>query len=387
MKNLGITILGCGLSGMITSLAFSAKGIKTTIIEARNTQEPFFFNDIRTTALTAFSKKIFQEINIWEEIAKILEPINDIYVVDNKAPEIIHFDSLEFTKSEIMGYLAENSKFKRALFECVLKNSMISILDKCSYSAIQNNVETCILTLNDNKKYSCNLIIICDGRHSAAKQRFFPNIIARDYHQSALTFIVKHDKPHEGTAVEHFMPGGPFAILPLQSPYNSSVVWTVKEERSRALINLSEEEFNFIIQENFGQFLGCIKIESKISVFPLIAYATMQYYNKKLVVVADSAHVIHPLAGQGFNQGIKDISTLVEIIAQYGITNQALSLYEKLRKQDNINMLEITDTLNTIFSNNSIAFNCIRQLGFKAIELFPPFKKILVKYAMGNRSI
>ena len=149
--------------------------------------------------------------------------------------------------------------------------------------------------------------------------------------------------------------------------------------------SVSFEEFTEIVQENFGEFLGKIKVEGKVAGFPLKAYETDRYFNKRVVLIADTAHVIHPLAGQGLNQGIKDIGCFTELLLELGITDYMLNQYQNLRKTDNSNMLEITDTINTVFSNNSKLLQAARSLGFRAIEKVPPFKKLLIKYAMGRR--
>jgi len=181
------------------------------------------------------------------------------------------------------------------------------------------------------------------------------------------------------------MPTGPFAILPLKDQNFSSVVWTIKSDMKDAVLNLPKDEFLHMVQKNFGLFLGDIIIKSEIASFPLRAYSTNKYYNKRIVLVADSAHVIHPLAGQGLNQGIKDIESLASNILEFGANTHSLETYQNMRKNDNNAMLEITDTLNTLFSNNSRILHTVRQFGFKAAEKVSPFKKLLIKYAMGRR--
>jgi len=382
--NYKITIIGCGFSGMITALSFAARGINSTIIERQNIERPSFFNDIRTTALTESSKKFFENIGIWNEIAEISGSINDIYVADNKASEMLHFASNELQKGQVLGYLVENKNFKKSLLDQVLSNKHITIIDNSSYDVKENNENKCILTLNGSV-HECDLLVVCDGSNSQTRQKYFSCETNKPYTQYALTFLVQHEKPHEGTAVEHFMPTGPFAILPLKDQNLSSVVWTIKSDTKDAVLNLPKDEFLHMVQQNFGMFLGNINIKSEIASFPLRAYSTNKYYNKRIVLVADSAHIIHPLAGQGLNQGIKDIESLVSNIVEFGINSHSLETYQNLRKNDNNAMLEITDTINTVFSNNSRIFHSARQLGFKAIEKISPFKKLLIKYAMGQR--
>ncbi|MDP4709020.1 MAG: FAD-dependent monooxygenase [Rickettsiaceae bacterium] len=380
-----ITILGCGLSGMLTALAFAKHNIPTTIIELRSSKQKDFFKDVRTTALTSSSKKIFEEMGIWPEVEQIAGAFNDIYVADNKAPEMLHFASDDLEEGELMGHLVENSNFKKLLFELVINNKLITLLEESSYDIKENTEDGCKLVLNQKLEHECDLLIVCDGMNSKARQRYFSSATEKSYNQHAITFIVQHEKSHEGTAVEHFMPSGPFAILPLKDQHLSSVVWTIASEKKDAIMNLAKDELEYLVQQNFGDFLGKISITSQAAAFPLKLYETKQYYNKKVVLIADSAHIMHPLAGQGLNQGIKDIACLIALILEHGASKYALTQYQKARQVDNSNMLEITDTINALFSNKSKMLHGARQLGFKAIEEVPLFKKLLVKYAMGRR--
>jgi 2-octaprenyl-6-methoxyphenol hydroxylase len=380
-----ITILGCGLSGMITALGFASHNIATNIIEGSSGDHKDFFNDIRTTALTAYSKKFFDNIGIWNKLAKISGPFNDIYVADNKAPQMLHFASSELEAGEVMGHLVQNTDFKKTLFNFVSASKLINVIENSSYEITKNTPDECELILNDKTKHDCDLLIVCDGQKSKARQKYFSSNIEKSYNQHAITFIVHHQKSHEGTAVEHFMPTGPFAILPLKDQNFSSIVWTINSSKKDVIMNLPRDEFTYLVQQNFGEFFGNIEIKGKIAAFPLKAYETKQYYNKKIVLVADTAHIVHPLAGQGLNQGIKDIATLISLVMEYGDNHYMLEQYQKLRKVDNNNMLEITDTINSAFSNQSKLLHGMRQAGFKIIEQVSPLKKLLIRYAMGKR--
>lgn len=383
--NNNITITGCGLSGMISALALASNNIPSTIIEKKSCKDKSFFSDVRTTALTDSSRKFFEEIGIWKKFSDFVGPINDIYVVDNKSPEMLHFASSDLEDGEIMGYLIQNTDFKKILYELVSSNKLINVIQNCSYEIRENTLDGCSLILNDGEEHKSDLLLVCDGRYSTARQQFFSSNIEKTYAQCALTFIVHHVKPHEGTAVEHFMPTGPFAILPLKDQKRSSIVWTIDADMKDLLENLPKDEFKEIVQDNFGEFLGEIEVEGKVAGFPLKAYETNKYFNKRIVLIADTAHVIHPLAGQGLNQGIKDISCFIKLLSEYGITDLMLDQYQTMRKTDNSNMLEITDTINAIFSNKSKILQAGRSLGFQTIEKVTPFKKLLIKYAMGRR--
>lgn len=388
-----IIILGAGISGMIAALSFAAKNKKIIILESKSTKDERFFVDPRSTAITASSKEYFKEIGLWDDIEKISGPIRDIYVVDNKSPNMIHFDSKDIeqhtkdsksTESH-MGYMLLNVEFRKLLFKLITQNKNITILDELAYRYIDNRQDGCILELSNGEKIRSELIIVCDGRNSLARTNFFSDEIQRDYQQKAMTFIVEHEAEHEGTAVEHFTPSGPFAILPLRNPHQSSIVWSWENDKAEALLSLSNDEFKFMVQENFGKFLGKIKIQNKPKLFPLSARMVSKYVNRRIVLLADSAHVIHPLAGQGLNLGIKDISKLSRFIQEHGISEFALKKYEDARKPDNHNMLEITDTINALFTSNSKILKTGRKIGFEVVEKITPFKRALMKYAMGSR--
>ena len=280
--NNNITITGCGLSGMISALALASNNIPSTIIEKKSCKDKSFFSDVRTTALTDSSRKFFEEIRIWEKISDFVGPINDIYVVDNKSSEMLHFASSDLEDGEIMGYLIQNTDFKKILYELVSSNKLINVIQNCSYEITENTVDGCSLILNDGEEHKSDLLLVCDGRYSTARQQFFSSNIEKTYAQCALTFIVHHTKTHEGTAVEHFMPTGPFAILPLKDQKRSSIVWTVDADMKDLLENLPKDEFKEIVQDNFGEFLGEIEVEGKVAGFPLKAYETDKYFNKRI---------------------------------------------------------------------------------------------------------
>ena len=444
MTSIKVTILGCGYSGMISAIALAQQGASITIIENASIESDAFYNDPRTLAITATSKQFMEEIGIWKNIKDLCAPIKEIYVVDNKSPKMLHFETSDITDDEFMGYMCLNIEFKRALVDLIKSIPQITVIDKACYGKIDNSYWGCTLEVMENaggdentvtassRKIKSDIVMVCDGKNSNAKRNFFSSKIEKDYQQKAFTFTVTHEKPHEGTAVEHFINTGPFASLPLRWPNRSSVVLSVDNNKAEAIENLSIKEFSYLVQDKFGEFLGKVTIdtirEDKSSAsktvkdcfrsFPLNANIANNYVNKRVMLIADSAHTIHPLAGQGLNQGIKDIKALHELLSKdnlqkvVGVSlgggaslgsstslentgskekiredylSSLLQKYEKARKQDNYHMFEITDTINAVFSNNSQFIEKARNVSFDIIEKFPPFKKALVKYAMGRR--
>ncbi|WP_341764082.1 FAD-dependent monooxygenase [Candidatus Tisiphia endosymbiont of Beris chalybata] len=414
----GIVILGCGLSGMLTALSFAKRNIKTTILEYQSINAINFGTDIRTTALTPASVKFLNNINIWDKLEIFASKMLEVYVVDNKAPEMLWLKDVK--NNEPLGYIISNNDLKKILLEEVKQNALIEIIDQFDYQKVESQNDQTIIyyqhtklpsddfaarrggakpidnrqALSNNackfiseeyKMIQSDLLVVCDGVNSKVRSYYFSNKIEKTYQQTALTFNIRHNKSHDNCAIEHFMPSGPFAILPLKNPFCSSVIWSTAERQAPLLLNLSKEQLEYLVNKNCGNSLGIIQIDSEISTFPLKARVSNKYFYNRIVLVADSAHLIHPLAGQGLNQGIKDIDTLTQLIFDREIHQETLAQYHKLRQEDNFIMYMITENLNSIFSNHSKALWYLRRLGFVTIDKVQFVKNFILQYAMGKR--
>ena len=367
---MNVEIIGSGLTGMIMALSLAYRGIPSTILE-RSTSN-IFPKDVRTTAFTSHTKQFLESVGIWDFIAEEASLIKDIYVVDNKSPRILHMGQDE-AQVEAIGYILRNDFLKARLYEAVLKEKLIELKKGYTTSEVMPSP----------------LTIICEGRTSPFKDLFKP-CINKDYGQSAIVLVAHHEKAHEGTAVEHFMPSGPFATLPMKDPYQSSVVWTEKHEIAALYKQMPIENLTAHLQEKFGEFLGQVKIISKVQTFPLSAYITENYVKDNIVLVGDIAHAIHPLAGQGLNQGIKDIEELTNIIDKrlkngLEVDKIALAEYENARIRDNYNMFLLTDNINRVFSNDIKALAFVRRLGMSILNEMGSMKHKIVSYGMGIR--
>lgn len=360
-----ISIIGCGITGMMTALSFASKGIKTSIYEKVKSEK--FPPDIRTTTFTKSAKEYMDEVGIWKLFEKESGYVKDIYIVDNKSPKMLH---LPRGHQEDRGFVVPNDFIKEELYKAVQKSKLIEIHKGVEY-----------------KQNEDDLILICDGRHSSFAKNFEYRV-NKSYNQCALVMVAEHELSHENVAVEHFMPKGPFASLPMKNPKQSSIVWTEKEDTIDIFKNMPKEKLNMYLQEKMGDFLGKVKIISDVQAFPLSAKVTKNYFKDNMVLIGDSAHGIHPLAGQGLNQGIKDIKALVEIISKrldvgLEIDKIALEEYEKARSFDNFTMFQMTDNLNRIFSNEIFPLSQIRKIGLAFLDEFGPLKKLITNYGTG----
>jgi 2-octaprenyl-6-methoxyphenol hydroxylase len=389
MKKENIVIIGCGIAGMLTALGLSKYGIKSMILERKNKQALENIKDPRTTALNESTIAYLKKIDLWQNLNKYSQEIKDIFVCQNLSNDVLNLKSDDVD----LGYMIENIPLRKQLFSIARKDENINILYSSEYKIKNISDEDVILKLKTPEEefdLRAKLCLSAEGKFSDAKNDFFDEKYRRDYKQLAIVFNISHEIDHESGAIEHFLPRGTFATLPLKGGYNSSIVWVEDSEYASFLVEspvhiLEEQVFKFS-----GGALGNVKIETKPEAFPLSAHVTQLYHKGMLALIADSAHHIHPLAGQGLNMGIRDVSCIVELIKEYNDLGlvydlEMLEEYQRQRKFDNLNMFRITDTINSVFTSKSPLVNKVTTTGISILENIPFIKKKLISYAKGMR--
>jgi len=381
-----IVILGCGFIGMITALSLASRGIKTTIFEKQSMDDLKSIKDSRNIALTHNSQKWLLLNKLWGLLEHYVACIKDVYVIDNKDEESIL--QLNATSNEsAMGYMIMSTDFQRILLDSILSNDNINLICSSSYTDIVSSASSSDIVFNDYT-VKANVVLVCDGKNSLAMQKYSSYFLQKDYKQTALVFTVSHEKPHENTAVEHFLSSGVFAILPTINQYESSIVW-IESDISAALL-LKKDDISHELLERFGPFLGDVKITSKILSYGLTASLINNYYHNKLIFVGDSAHVIHPLAGQGLNQGIEDARSIVEIMSKIyslglEIREEYLRAYQRQRFRANLSMFMLTNSLEKLFVNDHKMLSSLRKFGLRFIESSPTLKSLISSYSMQKK--
>ncbi len=385
-----IVIIGAGISGSLTAIGLASKGIETTVIERNSVTSNNYQEDGRTTSLTFSSVNFLDQIGLWQELRPYTSCINDIYVFDSNTSNHLHFASRELN-SEALGYMVENARLRKILHEYLTKSPKIELKDNTSYSDIYSNNDSTQIILKDGSNINCELAIVAEGKNSWIKSKYFSSFYENDYHQNGLICNISHSKAHNNIAVEHFMPTGVLAFLPLQDPYKSAVVWSLQSGIAKYLI---DDKQKFLGHLNYwaSSYLGEISFSTELQSYPLTAQMMKHFVHNRLLLVADAAHNIHPLAGQGINQGIKDVEKLTNLVAlnktaglDY-ITNSMLENYDNTRFADNLLMLGITDNLGDIFAIKNKLFKTARRLSLDLISNASGFKNNLVKFAMGKRA-
>jgi len=390
-----VLIIGGGLSGLTLAATLGEAGVDVVCIDRdppvnQLTQK----YDGRTTAISYASHKVLQTAGAWEKMLPDCEPILDIRVADGNSPLYLHFASEEDGGRNPFGWIMENRLMRHVLFENVKRlKKHVRHLAPAEIAKFIREKESVGVVLKDGTKITAPLMIGADGRTSATRDWLGIGIRKTDYKQSAIVCNVAHEQDHENVAVEHFLPAGPFAVLPMtknpQGEHRSSIVWTEHGGDAEKILKLSPEDFDARLLKLFGPHLGAVHHASKPMAYPLGLLHADTYIGARVALMAEAAHVIHPIAGQGLNLSMRDVAVLTELIVEHlqlGLdigSGVLLKSYEAARRSDTLLMAGVTDILNRLFSNNLQTIRLTRDLGLGIVEKFPILKRYFARQAMG----
>jgi 2-octaprenyl-6-methoxyphenol hydroxylase len=346
--------------------------------------------DPRASAIVAACRRLFEVIGVWDQVAGTAQPILDMVVTDSRLedatrPVFLTFGG-EVEPGEPFAHMVENRLLINAL---VARAEAEGIeLSAVAVSSYDVQGEGTRVTLSDGRMIDASLLIAADGAKSKLRERAGIATHGWDYDQSGIVVTVGHERDHQGRAEEHFLPAGPFAILPLKGN-RSSLVWTESRREAARIIELPDAEFQAELETRFGLHLGEVKALDKPRAFPLGYFVARSFIADRLALVGDAAHVIHPIAGQGLNMGLKDAAALAEVIvdaARLGIDpGQAdvLERYQRWRRFDTVAMGVATNSLNMLFSNKSTLLRTVRDIGLGLVDRVPPLKSAFIRQAAG----
>ena len=346
--------------------------------------------DPRATAIVAACRRLFEAIGAWGEVAPDAQPILDMVVTDSKLEDATRPVFLTFAgdvePGEPFAHMIEN----RHLIDVLVRRAEaegieLAPVSVTNFDARPNGVD---VTLSDGRIVAASLLVAADGARSKLRERAGIVTHGWDYDQSGIVVSVGHERDHQGRAEEHFLPAGPFAILPLKGN-RSSLVWTEKRSEAARIVALGADEFHAELEQRFGLHLGEVKALDTPRAFPLGYFVARSFIGERLALVGDAAHVIHPIAGQGLNMGLKDVAALAEVVvdaARLGIDlGQAdvLDRYQRWRRFDTMAMGLATNSLNFLFSNQSTLLRTVRDIGLGLVDRAPPLKNLFIRQAAG----
>jgi 2-octaprenyl-6-methoxyphenol hydroxylase len=388
-NNYDIAIIGGGMAGMIQAIILARQGWQVACIDREtvetHTDKSF---DVRTTAISWGSRNLLTHADVWNDLKDRAEAIRDIYIRDEDSPINLDFNIAD-VHADGFGWIIDNRDIRQTLIHHMCKYGNLTHMTGMSVTDFKDCGKLIEVTLSGGQTINARLVIGADGRKSFTRQWMGIDTFSHDYRQSAIVCLMTHEKPHEGVALEHFRAQGPFAVLPYiddeEGRHQSSIVWTVEAHEAENWTTCNEDLFNAAIQARCGDLYGEVRVKGARAAWPLNIIKAKSYIGHRFVLIAEAAHGIHPIAGQGLNMSLRDIAALSEILegqSDPGVSD-ILSKYQKMRRQDNYTMAAGTHILNELFGFEFFGIRAIRRFGLHAVSQLPFAKKFFMRQAMG----
>ena len=393
MERADVIILGGGLVGLTLAIALDAHGLSSIVIDVANPETqiaPGF--DGRASAIASASWKMLDVIGVGGRLEGQGCPIREIRVSDGLSK-----GTLNFTPDESdgpLGIMFENRALRLALRETAIAAQNITLVMPARAADVQREESGVTVTLEDGRICTGSLLVAAEGRKSSTRAAAGINIAHWDYDHVAIISAIAHDVPHGNVAYEIFYPAGPFALLPMlpgvDGASRSAIVWTVKASDAPAMLALSDRAFLAEAEKRMGGMLGALRSAAPRSSYPLGFQHTAKITAERLALVGDSAHGIHPIAGQGLNLGFRDVGALAEVLIEgvrIGLDPgdpQLLARYERWRSLDSLMVAASTDGLAHLFGVPGKAARAVRRFGLGAVQRIPPLKARFMDEARGE---
>ena len=387
-----IIICGAGMIGLTFALLMAERKIKVCIIDKNDKRSLFAQQDNRTTAISQGSYRIFRKLGIWKKLKNAFQPINQIFVSEGLGSHDINFDYKNLGEGPL-GFIVDNKLIKKTLLNEVSKSKYISFKYGTEIININNDdIDNSYLETKNLNLYF-KMLVAADGRFS--RTRYHANIkyYYHDYQQTAFVFNISHSKKHYGVALERFFPTGPLAVLPVNNTKinQSSIVWTV--DTKVADDEKFKENFKEEFKKKYDSFFGKLISLSEVKKYPLNVFSCYDIFKKNIVLIGDACQAIHPIAGQGFNLGLRDAFILAKTLEkskELGLEPFNLNLmksYENMRKMDKTLLVNATHNLNGLFSGSGKFKSLFRKTGLRIFSQSNFLKNQSMLFAMGLRNL
>jgi 2-octaprenyl-6-methoxyphenol hydroxylase len=386
-----VLIIGGGMVGASLAYALAGQGMRIGLVEAMSLAtagHPSY--DDRILALAYGTHRIFEGLGLWQALQSAATPILSIHVSDRGSPGFARLEHRE-QGVEALGYVVAARQIGAALATGLKDLEEVNLWCPASLEEVAIEADAARITLRldgQTTRLSARLLVAADGAQSRVRQQLGIAAIRWDYGQSAVTANVTPALAHGNTAYERFTRSGPLALLPM-SEGRCAVICTVANRDKDAVLALEDADFLAYLQERFGERLGRFRRVGRRQVYPLFMVKARESIRHRLAVIGNAAHTLHPIAGQGFNLGIRDVAVLAEVIAdawqkRRDVGEQAvLQRYADWRRWDQRRAIAFTDGLARLFANPLPPLRLVRNLGLLAFDLFPPAKRLLALQTMG----
>lgn len=383
-----VAIIGGGMVGASLACALSGQGLRIGLVEARPyTTEPASYDD-RTLALAYGSQRIFSTLGLWDSLSTT--PILSIHISELGQPGFVRLNHRN-EGVPALGYVVAARVLATTLHQRLSSLSDVDVLSPASLEKLSLHPQTVAVALDhdgQSLELETRLLVAADGIHSQVRQQLGIKIYQRQYDQSAIIANISPQLPHQHIAYERFTPDGPLALLPLDEQ-RCALVYSLANSELDATLGLSDADFMGLVEKRFGSRLGRFLQLGKRAAFPISMIKARQHSRHRVALIGNAAHTLHPIAGQGFNLGLRDVAALAEVIVdakQAGIDlgdDTVLKRYADWRNADQWRALAFTDGLARVFSNNLPPLRFARTLSLSGLNLLPPVKHVLARQSMG----
>lgn len=387
-------IIGGGMVGATLGLALAAHGLSSALIDRADlpaTTAPTF--DGRVSAIASASANMLRAIGLGDLMDVHGQPIVQIRTTDGLSPLHLHFDSAQAGTGPL-GWMVENRLIRVRLLQAIAGQPLVTLLAPATVASVERDGPAATVTLADGRTLAAPLVAAADGRQSALRKAAGIRVAEWRYDATALVTSIAHELPHDGVAFELFFPGGPFAILPMRDDgegrHRSAIVWTVREREAEGWAGLSPRAFARELQGRMGGFLGAVELLTPVTRYPLSFHHAERFVDRRLALVGDSGHGIHPIAGQGLNLGLRDVAALTQALvegARLGLDTgdpAVLARYGRWRALDVTAISAATDLLSRLFNLPGRPAAAVRRLGLAAVNRLPALKAAFMAEARGE---
>jgi len=399
MKQYPVVIIGGGMAGASLALALANAGIESAVFEAftpESNAQPGF--DDRTVALSAASLNILNKLGLERDLFSVAAPIKSIHVSDQGHCGFARIDAKE-CGVPALGAVIENWQLGKTLNQAIKKRALIDYRAPAKVVSIEQSANEATLRIeieSGTQDVKAGLVVLADGARSPLRQQLHIDAQVNDYEKSAIVCNLTTQIPHQNCAYERFTKDGPLALLPL-THNRMALVWSKPTKQAEAMLELDESTFCHRLEETFGARLGRITKVGVRKTFPLIQLKAETLFRGRCVLIGNAAQSLHPIAGQGFNLGLRDVAELTQVLAsvkqscrsdhkalmwQIG-SHQVLRQYQRTRQADREQTLWVTESLARLFSNQWLPLSVSRNLLLKAMDITPVAKNVFANQAMG----